>query len=49
MLCRYETDWWGDLFTSKSDADYPFITQFLKESSEKVPILLGLELYKRKV
>ncbi|WP_042220854.1 YaaC family protein [Oceanobacillus manasiensis] len=48
MLCRYETDWWGDLFTAKSDIDYPFITQFLKESANKVPLLLGLELYKKK-
>ncbi|MFD2627325.1 YaaC family protein [Oceanobacillus kapialis] len=48
MLCRYETEWWGDLFTSKPEVDYPFITQFLKESAAKVPFLLGLELYKKR-
>ncbi|PAV28503.1 hypothetical protein CIL05_16330 [Virgibacillus profundi] len=45
MLCRYETEWWGDLLVTKSDLDYPFIRYFLQLTSEKIPILLGNKLY----
>lgn len=45
MLSRYETEWWGDLLATKPDADYPFIVQFLQSTSEKVPLLLGQDLY----
>lgn len=45
MLSRYETEWWGDLLTTKPDIDYPFITSFLQITSEKVPYMLGQELY----
>ncbi|WP_249872258.1 YaaC family protein [Oceanobacillus saliphilus] len=41
MLCRYEAEWWGDLLLSRPDIDYPFIMQFLKTTSEKIPYLLG--------
>lgn len=40
MLCRYESQWWGELLTAKPDADYPFIKAFLKITSEKIPNLL---------
>ena len=47
MLSRYETEWWGDLLGSKSDLDYPFISQFLQHTSDKIPLLLGNELYQQ--
>lgn len=47
MLCRYESEWWGDLLSAKSDADYPFIVHFLKNTADKIPLLLGKELTKR--
>lgn len=47
MLCRYETQWWGDLFASKPDRDYPFITHFLQVTAEKIPVLLADLLEKR--
>ncbi|GGJ89499.1 hypothetical protein GCM10007063_10160 [Lentibacillus kapialis] len=37
MLCRYESEWWGDLLASKPDADYPFIKHFLTITAEKMP------------
>lgn len=45
MLCRYEAEWWGDLLVTKPDIDYPFILTFLKQTAEKIPLLLGTELY----
>ncbi|WP_164670572.1 YaaC family protein [Virgibacillus doumboii] len=44
MLCRYESEWWGELLAEKPDADYPFIKHFLKTTGEKIPLLLGKEL-----
>ncbi|HLS08935.1 YaaC family protein [Lentibacillus sp.] len=41
MLCRYETEWWGDLLAAKPDKDYPFIKHFLTITAEKIPYLLG--------
>ncbi|SFD71611.1 YaaC-like Protein [Lentibacillus persicus] len=40
MLCRYESEWWGELLTAKPDADYPFINAFLNITCEKIPILV---------
>ena len=40
MICRYETEWWGDLFHTQESTDLPFILQFLEVTSEKVPHLL---------
>lgn len=45
MLSRYEAEWWGDLLTSKSEIDYPFITQFLHITAKKIPVLLEETLY----
>ncbi|SET74804.1 YaaC-like Protein [Oceanobacillus limi] len=45
MLSRYEAEWWGDLLHLKSEADYPFIYEFLKVTSNKIPYLIGSELY----
>lgn len=47
MLCRYETEWWGDLFAAKTDQEYSFIVHFLSITAEKVPGLLGSELLER--
>ncbi|MGC4379333.1 YaaC family protein [Fictibacillus sp. Mic-4] len=44
MICRYETEWWGDLFHTYSSNDLPLIKQFLEVTALKVPYLLGLYL-----
>lgn len=44
MISRYETEWWGDLFATKPDVDYPFIIHFLNITKNKVPYLIGKEL-----
>lgn len=46
MVSRYETDWWGELLATKPDIDYPLILNFLQITAEKVPLMLGEELYK---
>lgn len=40
MLCRYESEWWGDLLTTKPDVDYPFIKTFLTTTAEKIPLII---------
>ncbi|KMM37775.1 YaaC family protein [Guptibacillus hwajinpoensis] len=40
MICRYETEWWGDLFHTQESVDLPFILRFLEVTSGKVPRLL---------
>ncbi|MGM7703849.1 YaaC family protein [Pseudalkalibacillus sp. Hm43] len=40
MICRYETEWWGDLFYTFSSNDYPYISRFLAISRVKVPYML---------
>jgi len=45
MLSRYETEWWGDLLMTMPEIDYPFIVHFLKETANKIPTLLGYDLY----
>lgn len=45
MLCRYETEWWGNLIHTKPDLDFPFIKHFLHYTTEKAPILLMQEIY----
>lgn len=47
MLCRYETEWWNELFHSFSTDDLPFIRHFLSISERKTPYLIGLYLKKR--
>lgn len=45
MLSRYETEWWGELITTKPGIDYPFIVHFLHNTSKKVPLLIGYAMY----
>lgn len=40
MICRYETEWWGELFHNFSSNDFPFISRYLTISREKVPYML---------
>ncbi|WP_165999027.1 YaaC family protein [Bacillus sp. Cs-700] len=40
MICRYETEWWGDLFHTQESSDLPYILQFLEITSKKIPKLL---------
>lgn len=44
MVCRYETDWWGELFHHYPSNDLPFITEFLDITKYKVPYYLSLIL-----
>ncbi|UFT99435.1 YaaC family protein [Radiobacillus kanasensis] len=47
MICRYETEWWGDLLHTKANEDFPFIKEFLKITADKIPFLLGEFLYQQ--
>lgn len=40
MICRYETEWWNDLFHYNSEYDFPFIETFLHVTKTKIPLLL---------
>jgi hypothetical protein len=40
MICRYETDWWSELYHTYATNDFPFIIEFLQITSIKVPYLL---------
>lgn len=42
MVCRYETDWWGELYHHYPSNDLPFITEFLEISKQKVPYYIAL-------
>ncbi|SDK23340.1 YaaC family protein [Sediminibacillus albus] len=48
MICRYETEWWGDLLHTLPNEDYPFIYHFLQTTAEKAPNLLGCFLFNQK-
>ncbi|GGP11454.1 YaaC family protein [Oceanobacillus neutriphilus] len=41
MICRYETEWWGELIQMKADREYPLIQQFLKITQQKTPALIS--------
>ncbi|MFS0749706.1 YaaC family protein [Oceanobacillus sp. 1P07AA] len=45
MLCRYETEWWGELMVSKADSAYPMIEHFLEITRRKIPYLIEKELH----
>ena len=47
MICRYETEWWNELFHTYSSDDLPFIQQFLTITSTKIPYLLSEYLLER--
>ncbi|WP_078593316.1 YaaC family protein [Evansella clarkii] len=40
MICRYETEWWGEVLYSFSSNDKPFIEYFLDITAQKAPRLL---------
>jgi hypothetical protein len=40
MICRYETEWWSELFHNYSSNDFPMIKKFLSVTQQKVPVLL---------
>ncbi|WP_054636238.1 YaaC family protein [Thalassobacillus sp. C254] len=39
MICRYETEWWGELITHQTTSDFSFIKAYLALVREKVPFL----------
>ncbi|UZJ78987.1 YaaC family protein [Fictibacillus sp. KU28468] len=47
MLCRYETEWWSDIFHSYTTNDLPFIKEFLSITRTKMPYLLGQFLQRK--
>lgn len=44
MICRYETEWWGDLFHQYTSYDLPFVKEFLEITKLKVPYYISLLL-----
>lgn len=40
MICRYEVEWWSELFRYYPETDFPFIEHFLTITKEKVPFLI---------
>ncbi len=42
MVCRYETEWWGELFHQYPSNDLPFIIEFLEVTKQKVPYYISL-------
>lgn len=40
MICRYETEWWGELLYSFSSNDLPIISEFLSVTTIKCPQLI---------
>lgn len=47
MVSRYETEWWGDLLSTRSDIDFSFISYYLEQVPSKISDLLGAELYQQ--
>jgi hypothetical protein len=40
MICRYETEWWGELLHTFNSSDLSLITEFLEITSEKTAFYL---------
>ncbi|WP_404430107.1 YaaC family protein [Sutcliffiella horikoshii] len=40
MICRYETEWWGELLHTFTSSDLSLIQQFLETTSAKIPFYL---------
>ena len=40
MICRYETEWWGELLHTFNSSDLSLINQFLDVASMKIPYYL---------
>ncbi|MCP8617195.1 YaaC family protein [Salirhabdus salicampi] len=45
MICRYETEWWGDLLHTHGSEDYSYIHYFLEITQRKVSVMIGFYLY----
>lgn len=41
MICRYETEWWSELFHYASGDDLPFVESFLRLTMKKGPLLIS--------
>lgn len=39
MICRYEAEWWGELFTFSHGEDFPFVKHYLMTVPHHVPTL----------
>jgi hypothetical protein len=48
MICRYETEWWGEVLYSFSSNDKPFIEYFLDITAQKAPKLLETMFFPEK-
>ncbi|SDC46809.1 YaaC family protein [Shouchella lonarensis] len=44
MICRYETEWWGERLHTMDSDDIPFIKSFLRQAQERIPQLISAEL-----
>lgn len=47
MICRYETEWWSELFHTRATNDYPLILNFIAITEYKVPYLVYEYLYRK--
>ncbi|MFC7370842.1 YaaC family protein [Fictibacillus iocasae] len=41
MICRYDTEWWSDLFHTYNSKELPIILHFLDITAKKIPKLLA--------
>ncbi|UJL46418.1 YaaC family protein [Virgibacillus sp. NKC19-16] len=47
MISRYETEYWGELISTKSELDYAIISHYLNVAADKISFLLGEWLFER--
>ncbi|WP_373894393.1 YaaC family protein [Virgibacillus sp. CBA3643] len=47
MISRYETEYWGELISTKSELDYAIISHYLTVIEDKVSFLIGEWLFNR--
>ncbi|MBY7141523.1 YaaC family protein [Virgibacillus sp. NKC19-3] len=47
MISRYETEYWGELISTKSEQDYAIISHYVNIAAEKIYFLIGEWLYER--
>ncbi|WP_082406906.1 YaaC family protein [Bacillus sp. JCM 19041] len=48
MICRYETEWWGERLHTMDCDEIPFIKQFLQQVEDQAEELIIEALFKSK-
>ncbi|WP_232718676.1 YaaC family protein [Bacillus sp. FJAT-45037] len=49
MICRYETEWWGEVLHTFDGHDLPFITRYIDLASKRIPDLIVQMLTKNQI